>query len=258
MRIPAMVRIFLLLLAVASPALLRAQFQQPTGEELAMTADPKAPGAAAAYLNIEEITNDQQHIHSYYARIKVLTEKGKELATVELPYIQGKTMITDIKARTIHSDGTVIPLSGKPEDLLIVKTLSKDGDPLQVSQKVFTLPSVEVGSILEYRFDIRYDENLYSSPFWEIQRSYFIHQAHYAFTPFKAFMNGSHNATSSYLLDKHMNAVSTLIWRTILPAGLAVKVDFIGRYSLDLTDIPPKPEEEWMPPVESRSEEHTS
>jgi hypothetical protein len=251
MRIPAMVRIFLLLLAVASPALLRAQFQQPTGEELAMTADPKAPGAAAVYLNIEEITNDQQHIHSYYARIKVLTEKGKELATVELPYIQGKTMITDIKARTIHSDGTVIPLSGKPEDLLIVKTLSKDGDPLQVSQKVFTLPSVEVGSILEYRFEIRYDENLYSSPFWEIQRSYFIHQAHYAFTPFKAFMNGSHNATSSYLLDKHMNAVSTLIWRTILPAGLAVKVDFIGRYSLDLTDIPPKPEEEWMPPVES-------
>jgi hypothetical protein len=65
------------------PALVRAQFQQPTDEELKMTADPKAPGAAAVYLNVEEITNDQLHYHSFYARIKVLTEKGKELATVD-------------------------------------------------------------------------------------------------------------------------------------------------------------------------------
>jgi hypothetical protein len=50
MRIPALVRIFLLLIAVAFPALLRAQFQQPTPEVLKMTADPKAPGAGQAQL----------------------------------------------------------------------------------------------------------------------------------------------------------------------------------------------------------------
>jgi hypothetical protein len=43
----------LLLLAVVSPAAVQAQFKQPTDEELKMTADPKAPGAAAVYLNIE-------------------------------------------------------------------------------------------------------------------------------------------------------------------------------------------------------------
>ena len=61
-----------LLLAIASPVLLHAQFQEPTQEELKMTADPKAPGAAAVYLNVEEVANDQFHSMSFYARIKVL------------------------------------------------------------------------------------------------------------------------------------------------------------------------------------------
>ena len=83
---------------------LMAQFQTPTDEELKMTSDPKAPGAAAVYLNIEEVANDPLHYQSVYARIKVLTEKGKELATQEVPYLKGNFKITDIKARTIHSD----------------------------------------------------------------------------------------------------------------------------------------------------------
>jgi len=89
-----------LLLALASPAILFAQFQQPTPDELKMTADPKAPGAAAVYLNVEEVANDPLHFQSFYARIKVLSEKGKELATVEVPYLQRNFQITDIKART--------------------------------------------------------------------------------------------------------------------------------------------------------------
>jgi hypothetical protein len=37
--------------------------------------------------NIEEITNDFHKARNYYARIKVLTEKGKELATVRFLYL---------------------------------------------------------------------------------------------------------------------------------------------------------------------------
>jgi hypothetical protein len=216
-----------------------------------MTADPKAPGAAAVYLNIEEITDDEHHYSSTYARIKVLAEKGKELATVQIPYLHGNTKIDDIQARTIHSDGTVIPLVGKPEDLMISKKESKDNDPFQVNQKVFNLPSVEVGSILEYRYKIRYDDNQYSSPLWEIQRPYFVHKAHYAFTPFKAFLRGSEFATSRVLVDSKGNAATRLIWWTLLPPGTELKTDAIGRYSVDLTDIPPIPREEWMPPINS-------
>ena len=168
MRISVFLRNLLLLLSLASPALLVAQFQKPTGEELKMTTDPKAPGAAAVYLNVEEVTDDPLHYQTFYARIKVLTEKGKELATVAVPYLRGDSSITDIKARTIHADGTVIPLTGKPADLLISRTVSKDGD-LQVNRRVFTLPSVEIGSILEYRYEILRNDNEYSSPYWEIQ-----------------------------------------------------------------------------------------
>ncbi len=195
MRKSFFLRSAVLLLALVSPAVVYAQFQPPTPEELKMTSDPKAPGADAVYLDIEEIANDPMHYQSYYMRIKVLTEKGKELATVELPYLKGSKKVTDIKGRTIHADGTIIPLTVKPEDL----TVSKTGD-MQIGKKVFTLPSVEVGSILEYSYDLRYDDDEVSSPQWEIQRPYFVHKAHYSFTPFPSFMpSGTPNAATSMI-----------------------------------------------------------
>ena len=227
------------------PVLVRAQFQQPTDEELKMTADPKAPGAAAVYLNIEEIANDPIHYQSYYARIKVLTEKGKELATVSLPYLRGDFKISDIKGRTIHADGTVIPLNVKPEDLMVAKT----GD-VQIGRKVFTLPSVEVGSILEYKYELHYDDHHYSSPEWNIQQKYFVHTAHYQFKPFQAYMpTGSANSdTSMYLTDGRGRVVKSLIWWGHMPTGVTTKTSLNGFYSVDVTDVPAIPDEEWMPP----------
>ena len=236
----------LLLLAFTSPGLIRAQFREPTQDELKMTDDPKSPGAAAVFLNVEEVTDDPLHYHMVYARIKVLTEKAKNLANVEIRHQRGYFKVTDIKARTIHADGTVIPLTGKPEDLLVAKKGNAE-----FGEMAFTLPSVEVGSILEYRYQIRYDDHQYASPFWEIQRPYFVHKAHYAFTPFKAFLQGSQNQTSEYLVDSKGNTLNTLIWWPILPAGSKIETDAIGRKSLDLTDIPPIPDEEWMPPIRS-------
>jgi hypothetical protein len=240
-----------MLIALLFPAFLRAQFQQPSEEELKMTSDPKAPGAAAVYLNINDVTDDGRHYHSFYVRIKVLTEKGKELANVEIPYEHGSIKISDIKARTIHADGTIIPLTGKPEDLLSFKETTSNGESFQVNRKVFSLPSVEVGSILEYEYQIDYDNVVYHAPFWEIQRPYFVHKAHYRFTPFNAFMPGLQNQTSSYLVDENGFAINTLIWWPILPDGVKVITDSTGSYNVDITDVPPAPQEEWMPPTQS-------
>ncbi len=236
------------LFAVASPMALCAQFQQPTADELKMTSDPMAPGADAVYLDIKEVANDPIHYESVYERIKVLTEKGKELATVELPYLKGTFKVTDIKGRTIHPDGTVIPLTIKAEDLMVAKT----GDQ-QIQKKVFTLPSVEVGSILEYYYTVTYDDDLYSSPSWEIQRSYFIHKAHFQFTPMKAFMpNGTPGTeTSMELTDNRGRRVDSLVWFDRLPPGVTIQTSLNGSYSVDVTNIPPTPEEEWMPPIQS-------
>jgi len=246
MRIRVLLYSALLFLVSTFSTPLMAQFQQPTDEELKMTADPKAPGAEAVFLNIEEIANDPMHYKTFYARIKVLGEKGKELATIEVPYLMGDFKIKDIKGRTIHPDGSVIPLSVKPEDLLI----SKSGN-LQVEKKVFTLPSVEVGSILEYSYQLDYGENSVSSPSWEIQQKYFVHKAHYVFTPLAIFQPNSSGGPSVTVTDSKGHMVHSLVcwWR--LPKGVTVQSDAGGHYRVDVTDVPAIPDEDWMPPIQS-------
>src|SRR5271170_6393715 len=128
-----------------------AQWTVPTPEELSMTSQPEVPGAAAVYLFREETTVDSLHMFSIYVRLKVLTERGKEYANVELPYQHvsdgGSTAIEDVQGRTIHPDGTIIRFTGKPYEKLVEKTQG-----VKVMTKVFTLPDVEVGSIIEYRY----------------------------------------------------------------------------------------------------------
>ena len=252
MRISVSLRSVLLVLFLASPALLRAQFQPPTPGELKMTADPKAPGAAAVYLNIEETANDPLHLETYYARIKVLTEKGKDQATVEVPYWHDLYKVTDIQARTIHPDGTVIPLSGKPEDLLRFREKTNSGD-YQAKKMVFNLPSVELGSILEFYYQVHVSEYRLIAPYWEVQRPLYVHKAHYVFTSDKDFLPTNDSGANLMVrrTDEHGNEINALVWWPILPDGVQVKTDSAGRRILDVTDIPPMPDEEWMPPVEN-------
>jgi hypothetical protein len=220
-------------LTFAFPTLLRAQFQAPAKEELEMTSDPKAPGADAVYLYREEKTDDNLHYHSDFVRLKVLTEKGKELATVRIPYERRSFKVTGIQGRTIHSDGTVIPLTAKPSDLTDLKTKE-----YQVNTMVFTLPSVEVGSILEYYLQIRYDDGAVSSPTWEIQQPYFVHKAHYFFQPSKGDVANSRG-----------DLANNLMYALIADKEIKMKHDVTNRYTLDLEDVPPVPRDDWMPPL---------
>lgn len=235
MRTHASLRTFSLLAVFASPLVLHAQFQPPTPEELKMAEDPKAPGAAAVYLYREETTDDHLHFHSYYERIKVLTEKGKEQATIRIPYEHGEFKVTGIVGRTIHSDGTVIPLTVKPTDLVDVKT-----GTYQINTMVFTLPSAEVGSILEYRLDLRYDDNMVSQPTWQIQQPFFVHKAHYMFTP---------ETTGHTIIDSEGSALNFLMYAATGIPGDKIVTTNTGRYTVDLTDIPAIPSEDWMPPL---------
>jgi hypothetical protein len=225
------------LVLVTLPVSVLAQFQPPSEEELKLTAEPKAPGAAAIYLYREETVDDNLHYHSFYARIKVLAEKGKEMATVEVPYPKGAFSVTDVRGRTIHSDGTVIPLDVKPTDLVDVKAKN-----YQINKMVFTLPSAEVGSILEYRWQLRYDDGRLSTPFWEIQQPFYVRKAHYVFVPFK-FMGQVEDAKG--------NPAGQLLYSTMLPEGNKVVHEASGRYTLDVSDVVPQPREEYMPPIRS-------
>ncbi len=206
------------------PVSVFAQIQPPTPEELAMKADPKAPGAAAVFLNYEESTDDNINFERISVRIKVLTEKGKELATVNAGYLKKVFTISDIKGRTIHSDGSIYPLEVKPETLLVNKS-----EEFEVNQKVFTLPNVEVGSILEYTMEVHWGEEWAFPPTWEVQQDYFVHKAHFTFVK-----------------TKYIGGYTMFL--PVLPEGAKVKEDLAGRFTLDVTDIPAGPKEEYGPP----------
>lgn len=200
-----------------------------------MASDPSAPGADAVYLYREEKTDDTLHYHSDYVRIKVLTEKGKELATVRIPYERRSFKVTDIQGRTIHRDGTIVPLTTKPSDLTEIKTRD-----FQVNSMVFTLPSVEVGSILEYRLQKRYEDDMVSSPTWEIQQPYFVHKAHYVFQPTKDF---------DRITNSRGDLANNLMYALLVGNGAKMVHDVTGRYTLDVSDIPAILKDDWMPPL---------
>jgi len=207
----------------SQPPLL-AQFQDPTKEELLMSADPKAPGAAAAILYREDVTDQLSHSRSFYERVKVLTEKGKEMANVQMPYDPATDKV-DIQARTIHPDGTILLLAEKPADIVDLKTKR-----FQINEMVFTLPNVEVGSILEYRITVHHS-GFMDYPTWNIQQSSFVHKAHYAYrSPAISLPGYSSRIGNDARVEKEFK-------------------DNIGTYTLDISDIPALPDDDWMPPL---------
>jgi transglutaminase-like putative cysteine protease len=242
----------LLLATTATLAAYAQKFIDPTPAELSMTSVPEYPGVAAIVLNKEEITRDDLHSASHYERVKILTDDGKKYANVELPFVTftgdidfsgDEKSVEDIQGRTIHPDGTIIPFTGKP----YLKVIDKErGAKLQ--EKVFTLPDVTPGSIIEYRYAVRISDNYYEAPQWMIQGDIPVKSAHYVWYP-----------TNREIQDPKWGPVNSITWFPILPAGTQIQrqelpMSVVGGgthsiYDLKVKDIPPRPEEEFLPPT---------
>jgi len=243
----------LLCVCLGLPSIARAdQWTAPTQEELSMTSQPEVPGAAAVYLYREEITDDNLHMWSVYVRLKVLTEEGRKYANVELGSIAhqggGGFSIGDISGRTIHSDGTIIPFTGKPYQKVVEKTHDD-----KYMETVFTLPDVEVGSIIEYRFARRTDDDYFLSPRWYIQSNLFTRKAHYLWKP-----------TNKQLVTsgERGQMTNSIAWFRSLPDGAELQQIHLPTssiegarmlFELNVKDIPPSPDEEYMPPMQGFS-----
>jgi len=223
---------------VTASAAFAEQWTQPTAEELSMTSQAGAPNASAVILFHEETADDNLRMHSEYVRIKVLSEAGKSQADVEIPFIGRVYTITDAAGRTIHSDGTVVPFTGKPYEKTIVK--SRD---YSYKAKVFSMPDVQVGSIIEYRYKLRYDDDRVISPYWYIQSKLYLRQGHYHFVPSTHdIIVGHGNLSSGGALSYYRN----------LPKGVQV-VQSQNNFDLVVKDIPPLPDEDYLPPLNSFS-----
>jgi len=148
-----LVRLIVLVLAVVlSVGISQAQktkfeFQPVEKAELEMKDNSKQPGAHAMILELREVQDNLTHELQVYYRIKVFTAEGKKYGDIEIPYRKEIGTVSDVYARTIHSDGTVIAFQGQILDKKIVKSRNR-----QYLAKTFALPDVQPGSIIEYQY----------------------------------------------------------------------------------------------------------
>lgn len=93
-----------------------------------------------------------QLIFTHYLRVKVFTERGRESQSrIDIPFgklFGSNIKIKDIAARTIKPDGTIVEL--KKEDVFERDVIKASG--VKMKAKSFAMPSVEPGSIIEYRW----------------------------------------------------------------------------------------------------------
>lgn len=205
-------------------------FRPATPAELAMKSVDSMPGAPAAVLDWIRIDDDTHSVSSEYVRIKVFTEEGKKYADVEIPYIAGypyNGRITDISARTIQPDGTIVPFDGKVYDKVLLKARG-----VRVRAKTFSLAGVQPGSILEYRYQYRWRDALLTNTTWNLQRDIPVLRAKMILRPYDS--GGEYGSYFTYFN---------------LPAG-KVPVKKRNEYELELENIPAFVSEDLAPPEE--------
>jgi hypothetical protein len=174
-----------LVLAAArySPVSVRAAntFQPVSPEELKMTNEPLAPGAAAVilYRQVDRDDNGTTSHEDDYFRIKILTEDGRKYANVEIPFLKANQDIVHIRARTIRPDGTVAEFDGKVFEKPIVK-----GRAVRYMAKMFTLPDVQVGGIIEYFYTFDFKEHVIFDSNWILSNELFTKQARFSLKPY--------------------------------------------------------------------------
>ena len=198
-----------------------------TPDELKMTSEPKAPGAPAIFLYREVDRKDSGTANTEYnyARIKILTEEGRKYANVEIPYLHRTTAISNIRARTIRPDGTIVNFDGKVYEKTIEKTKGNT-----YLAKTFTLTDVQVGSIIEYHFNYDFEDGWVYSSLWVLSEELFTKRAKFTLKPYER-------------LSVRWS------WPAGLPAGAQVPTEEPDKViRMTAQDIPAFQLEDYMPP----------
>ncbi|HEV8589910.1 MAG TPA: DUF3857 and transglutaminase domain-containing protein [Pyrinomonadaceae bacterium] len=126
------------------------EWRPVTPEELAMKAPKVEPDADAEAIfwevRIDDSSDDLSMQH--YVRVKIFTNRGREkYGKFDIPFTRGMK-IKDIAARVIKPDGSAIEI-GKQD--IVEREIIKAGG-VKVKAKSFAIPSLEAGSIVEYRY----------------------------------------------------------------------------------------------------------
>jgi hypothetical protein len=218
-------------------------------DDLAMTSIKEQPGAPAVVLLREETDDDMNNYHSVYMRIKILTEAGREYANVELPYNRRGFSIANVSGRTVHADGSIVPFTGKPFDRTVLKSSGS-----RVNVKSFTLPDVQVGSIIDYRYSLRYHDNRVLAPEWDVQTDLFQRKVSFKFIPFQ-------NHGNVEIILPHGQVSRGIAWAPFLGEGSKPEVHQLPKTGIGTVhdvsmwvdfsreNVPPLVEEPYMAPA---------
>lgn len=144
-----------------------ADFPDVTPEERALTAVPGEPNVPAATLfrnarfRMMDGMDGSTSTFVVSVRRKILTEQGKRYGEVALHHGQ-IWRLKNLRGRTVLPDGRVIPL---PENAIFRRRTSQQERSYQT---VVAFPAVEVGAILDYRYEIKVDSIFMLDP-WVFQ-----------------------------------------------------------------------------------------
>jgi len=195
--------------------------------DLAMKDNSKQPGADAMVLYREVFVDAKPSTVDNYLRLKVFTSAGvKSQADIEIAYDKKDESIQNVRARTIRPDGTVVPFQGKPFDKEIIK-----GNGVKYLAKTFTMPDVQPGSIIEYRYREQYNPDIYVNFYWTIQSDLFTRLAKF-----------------STKYDDSPGSPDFSFRTYAMPGGLLPHKEK-DRYVLEVQDLPGVAEESLMPPA---------
>jgi hypothetical protein len=204
------------------------EWQPITPEELKMTAVAEAPGAPAIILYRQADRDDNALTGNEYnyVRIKILTEEGRKQADVEIPYFRQQGVIVSLRARTVRPDGSVANFEGKAFDKTIVKAKG-----MKYLAKTFTLPDVQVGSIIEYHYTYNFTEHYIYDSHWILSDELFTRHAKFSLRPNREF-------------------ALRWMWPIGLPQGTTQpKLEpSTGIVRMESTNIPAFQVEDYMPP----------
>ena len=206
-------------------------FRPVSTDELKMTSEPLAPGAPAIILYRQVDRDDDIHRghEDNYFRIKILSEEGRKYADIEIPYDKDSGSIIGIHARTIRPDGTLVDFGGK----VFNKSIEKSKGTRYLA-KTFTLPDVQVGSIIEYFYTIDLQENSLFNSNWILSQELFTKNAKFSLKPWQ---------------DPNGHYRMHWIWQ-FLPAGTP-EPKMAGQEQvvrLEVSNIPAFQTEDYMPP----------
>ena len=182
----------------------------------------KDSDAEAIFWNVWfDDSKSDKSVSTHYLRVKIFTARGVESQSrVDLTYFSGDK-ITEIVARTIKPDGTIIELK---KEAILERTLIKRGKE-KLQSKSFVMPGVEPGAIIEYRWreEISQSDTYLSLDF---QREIPVREVKYYIKPYSG-LSMQHRSFQ-------MNA--------------APRKEKDGYTSFSLNDVPAFREEPQMPP----------